>query len=168
MSAYSMLSVQPAVAPPGPEPRPGMARVPHLSHARAPEPEGEGSGPKVLIAEDHDDSRDALETLLGAFGYRVCVATNGAEAVERARAVLPDLILMDMMMPHVDGFAATRELRADERFAEVPIVAITAMEGARGEIMAAGCDDFVVKPIDVRAFLEKVRVWIASGRAAAG
>jgi CheY-like chemotaxis protein len=120
--------------------------------------------PLVLIAEDHVDSRDALQTLLEALGYGVRVAGNGAEAVEVARASRPDLILMDMMMPQVDGFAATRTLRADPAFHEVPIIAITAMEGARESVLAAGCSDMVLKPVDIRAFLEKIRVWLGSGK----
>lgn len=120
----------------------------------------------VLIAEDHEDSRDALGTLLDAFGFRVLVATNGREAVETALAEQPDLVLMDMMMPEVDGFEATRTLRAAPEFRQVPIIALTAMEGARERVMEAGCDDFVSKPIDVRSFLEKVRGWLAAGHPA--
>ena len=118
--------------------------------------------PVVLIAEDHEDSRDALRTLLDALGYRVLVARNGAEAVEVARAARPDLILMDMMMPAVDGFEATRTLRADPGFREVPIVAITAMEGAREAVFEAGCSDVVVKPIDIRAFLTRMPEWLGA------
>lgn len=128
-------------------------------------PDSDGAG-TVLIAEDHEDSRDALRTLLEAFGYRVYVATNGREAVERALAVQPDLILMDIMMPEVDGFAATRTLRAAPGFRQVPIVAVTAMEGAREQVRAAGCDDMVTKPLDVRAFLERVRAWTGADRPA--
>jgi CheY-like chemotaxis protein len=120
----------------------------------------------ILIAEDHEDSRDALRTLLDAFGYQVHEAVNGREAVERALAVNPDLILMDMMMPEVDGFEATRRLRATPGFRQVPIIALTAMEGARERVMAAGCDDFLCKPLDVRSFLERVRNWMTSSRAA--
>lgn len=116
----------------------------------------------VLIAEDHEDSRDALHTLLNALGYRVVVAGNGAEAVQAARAAKPDLILMDMMMPSVDGFEATRTLRADPAFREVPIVAITAMEGAREAVFEAGCSDVVVKPIDIRAFLTRLPGWLGT------
>jgi CheY-like chemotaxis protein len=123
------------------------------------------TAPVVLIAEDHEDSRDALRTLLDALGYRVIVATNGAEAVETARANRPDLILMDMMMPVVDGFQATRTLRGDEAFREVPIIAITAMEGAREAVIAAGCNDLAVKPLDIRVFLERLKVWLAAGGA---
>ena len=124
--------------------------------------------PLVLIAEDHEDSRDALQTLLEALGYQVRVAGNGAQAVQVALASRPDLILMDMMMPEVDGFAATRMLRADESFREVPIIAITAMEGARESVLQAGCSDMVLKPVDIRAFLEKVRVWLGAGQRRGG
>lgn len=118
----------------------------------------------VLIAEDHEDSRDALRTLLDALGYRVLVAQNGAEAVDVALAERPDIILMDMMMPAVDGFQATRTLRAHPDFRQVPIVAITAMEGAREAVFDAGCSDVVVKPIDIRAFLARMQGWLTAAR----
>jgi len=116
--------------------------------------------PVVLIAEDHEDSRDALRTLLDAFGYRVVEAENGRQAVDLALAERPDLILMDMMMPAVDGFQATRTLRADPDFRQVPIIAITAMEGAREAVFEAGCSDVVVKPIDIRVFLARLQGWL--------
>ena len=134
-------------------------RTPHLSTYMPPRLDP-ATAPAVLVAEDHEDSRDALCTLLDALGYRVLVATNGAEAVEVARAHRPDLILMDMMMPGVDGFQATRTLRADEAFRTVPIVAVTAMEGARDAVLAAGCSDCVAKPLDIRAFMERLRAWL--------
>lgn len=150
--------------PPGPE-GPQRARVPHLSplppSGGAEEPSGRV--PAVLIAEDHEDSRDALQTLLEALGYRVLVAGDGAEAVAQARLHRPDLILMDMMMPRMDGFEATRLLREDPDFGAVKIVAITAMEGARPAVLQAGCNDLVVKPIDIRAFIDRVRGWIGAG-----
>jgi CheY-like chemotaxis protein len=139
--------------------RPRQARVPRISPVRPPEDGDTSRAPLVLIAEDHEDSRDALRTLLDAFGYRVVEAENGRQAVELALAERPDLILMDMMMPQVDGFQATREIRAVEGLRGVPIVALTAMEGARERVMQAGCDDMVAKPLDVRAFLDRVRVW---------
>jgi two-component system cell cycle response regulator DivK len=142
--------------------------VPRMSTVQPPEPgpEPQERAPVVLIAEDHEDSRDALRTLLDAFGFRVVEAGNGREAVERALAERPDVILMDMMMPYVDGFQATREIRAVEDLRGVPILAITAMEGARQRVLDAGCDDLVPKPIDVRAFLEQVRAWARRGHAA--
>ena len=162
------VSPLPAEAPPlSFADRPRQARVPRISHVQPPESEAaEARAPLVLIAEDHEDSRDALRTLLDAFGYRVVEASNGRQAVERALAERPDLILMDMMMPHVDGFQATREIRAVEGMRGVPIVALTAMEGAREHVLQAGCDDMVPKPLDVRAFLEKVRVWTHPARPA--
>lgn len=148
-------------------PRPLRVQAPRMSSVRPPEPGAEDERPPViLIAEDHEDSRDALRTLLDAFGFRVVEAGNGREAVERALAERPDVILMDMMMPYVDGFQATREIRAVEDLRDVPILAITAMEGARQRVLDAGCDDLVPKPIDVRAFLEQIRVWARRGRAA--
>ena len=138
-----------------------LLRAPHLATYVPPRADTD-SAPLVLVAEDHEDSRDALTTLLTALGYRVAVASNGAEAVERARATRPDLILMDMMMPQVDGFQATRTLRQDAAFAGTPIIAITAMEGARDAVREAGCDDLVVKPIDIRAVLERIPAWLAS------
>ena len=146
-------------------PRPTRVSLPRLSPVQPPEQEEAPRAPVVLIAEDHEDSRDALRTLLDAFGFRVVEAGNGREAVERALAERPDVILMDMMMPKVDGFQATRELRANEDMRKVPILAITAMEGARQRVLEAGCDDLVPKPIDVRAFLEQIRAWVARGNA---
>ena len=139
------------------------ARVPSLSTFVPPRADPDAP-PVVLIAEDHEDSRDALSTLLDALGYRVLVAGNGAEAVEVALASRPDLILMDMMMPSVDGFEATRTLRADAGFRQVPIVAITAMEGAREAVFEAGCSDVVVKPIDIRHFLSRLPVWLGTAK----
>lgn len=153
----------PAEAPPhfSVADRPRQTRVPRLSHVRVPESADAERPPLVLIAEDHEDSRDALKTLLDAFGYRVVEAGNGREAVDLALAERPDLILMDMMMPRVDGFQATREIRMVEGLRDVPILALTAMEGARERALQAGCDGLVPKPLDVRAFLEQVRAWTA-------
>lgn len=145
---------------------PSRGRVPELPPL-PPLVDRTGPAQTVLIAEDHADSRDALKTLLDAFGYVVHEAFNGRDAVEKALTVQPDLVLMDMMMPEMDGFQATRVLRADERFRQVPIIALTAMEGARERVLAAGCNDMVTKPIDVRVFLDRVRTWLASGRAMA-
>lgn len=115
----------------------------------------------ILVAEDHLDSRDALRTLLEAFGYQVMVAADGREAVELACERPPDLILMDIMMPEIDGFEATRILRRDRRTAAVPIIAVTAMEGARTLAIAAGANDFVAKPVDTRRLLEKINLLMA-------
>ena len=128
----------------------------------SPDPRGQpGPGPRaaaarILVAEDHLDSRDALRALLEAFGYEVVVAVNGRQAVELAVSEAPDLILMDIMMPELDGFEATRTLRRDARTASLPIIAVTAMEGAHQLAIQAGANDYVRKPIDIRGLIAKV------------
>src|SRR3954462_5512290 len=114
----------------------------------------------ILIAEDHLDSRDALRALLEAFGFRVLVAGDGREAVRMAIAERPDLVLMDIMMPEMDGFQATRALRGDARTANMPIIAVTAMEGAQQLALQAGADDFVRKPVDIRGLIAKVHRYL--------
>lgn len=111
---------------------------------------------RILVAEDHLDSRDALRALLEAFGYEVVVAVNGRQAVELAVSAAPDLVLMDIMMPELDGFEATRTLRRDARTATLPIIAVTAMEGAHQLALQAGANDYVRKPIDIRGLIAKV------------
>jgi CheY-like chemotaxis protein len=131
--------------------------------AREPRPAGAGAAvdpATILIAEDHLDSRDAMRALLEAFGYVVTEAVNGREAVDLARSELPDLILMDMMMPELDGFQATRMLREQEGTGAIPIIAVTAMEGARQLALQAGANDFVRKPVDTRTLLTKIRSWL--------
>lgn len=118
------------------------------------------NGATILIAEDHPDSREALGALLEAFGFRVFPAVNGEEAVALARELHPDLILMDLMMPIVDGLEATRRLRdAPETFA-IPIITVTAMDGAHDRALDAGADDFLGKPINSGTLLSKVRKWM--------
>lgn len=118
-------------------------------------------GATILLAEDHLDSREALRALLEAFGFDVIAAVNGAEAIQLARSNPPDLILMDIMMPEVDGFEATRQLRDCPETRDVPIITLTAMEGARTRAMEAGADDFLAKPINSGQLLDKVRSWLA-------
>ena len=117
--------------------------------------------PTILIAEDHLDSREALGALLEAFGFRVISAVNGAQAVEMARARRPDLILMDIMMPELDGFEATRQLRGIPETCEIPIITLTAMDGARSLALDAGANDFLPKPINSGVLLKKVRSWLS-------
>lgn len=122
----------------------------------------------ILVAEDHLDSRDALRTLLEAVGYDVVEATDGRQAVARAIERQPALILMDMMMPEMNGLDATRALREREEMRGVPILALTALDGVRERVLEAGCDDYITKPIDLPAFLKKLEQWLAEGRHAAG
>jgi CheY-like chemotaxis protein len=121
------------------------------------------SPPSILIAEDNPDSRDALRTLLEAYGFQVSEAEDGDRAVARAHEVRPNLILMDIMMPRKDGLQATRELRASPDFRRVPILALTAMAGARELALEAGCDDHLPKPIDIPVLLQTIRQWLETG-----
>jgi CheY-like chemotaxis protein len=143
------------------------AEVHEAIAASAPETEAGQALPSILLAEDHIDSREALRVLLEASGYRVHLAGTGREAVEIALSVRPDLILMDAMMPEMDGFQATRILRSSSGFRQVPIVAVTAMEGAKLLAEAAGCNEVIHKPIQIRPFLERVRAWLQEDSSAA-
>lgn len=119
----------------------------------------------ILVVDDNEDSRLALRALLESLGYRVHEASDGREAVKRAEDLQPGLILMDIMMPRMDGLEATRRIRANSELSDVRIVCISAMEGAVEASRAAGSDDCVVKPIyDLAAFGEKVESWLDSRR----
>ena len=112
----------------------------------------------ILIVEDNEMNRDMLSRRLQRRGYQVFVATDGAAGVEAATRHRPDLVLMDMSLPVVDGWEATRRIRADVATAGIPIIALTAhaMAGDREKAIAAGCDDYDTKPIDLPGLLEKI------------
>jgi CheY-like chemotaxis protein len=120
--------------------------------------------PVILIADDNTDSRDALRALLEAYGFAVAEAENGEEAVRRALQSHPDLILMDIMMPRVDGVEATRRLRASKEFRQVPILTLTAMVGSQDMALGAGCDAYLNKPLEIPALLKTIRSWLEKGR----
>jgi Response regulators consisting of a CheY-like receiver domain and a winged-helix DNA-binding domain len=106
------------------------------------------NGPKtVLVVEDFEDVRDAMKILVELQGYRVLTASDGREAVEKARQYHPDLILMDIAMPLVDGIEATRQIKSDSSVSEIPIVAVTSFSRQyHDEALAAGCDRVLEKP----------------------
>ena len=118
---------------------------------------------RILIAEDHPDNREMLTRRLERRGYEVHVAENGQEAVEKAKEVSPDLILMDISMPIMSGIEATRALRLEPTVGGVKIVALTAhaMETARQECMDAGCDDFATKPVDFAGLVALIEKYAA-------
>lgn len=122
--------------------------------------EGTAARASILVAEDNPDSRDALRALLEAYGFRVVEAENGQDAIKQAIVRRPDLVLMDVMMPIMDGLQATRALRSSPDFVQVPILALTALTGSREMAIEAGCDDFLPKPIDIPVFLKKIREWL--------
>ncbi|PZQ97075.1 MAG: two-component system response regulator [Cereibacter sphaeroides] len=114
--------------------------------------------PKILIVEDNDLNLDMLSRRLERKGYAIVAARDGQAGVEAAGRELPDLVLMDMSLPIMDGWHATRALKAEAATRDIPVIALTAhaMESDRAEAMAAGCDDFQTKPIDLPALLEKI------------
>lgn len=114
---------------------------------------------KVLVADDKATSRELIRTVLEQSGHAVFEARDGAEAVNSARKILPDLIVLDLHMPALDGFGVLHELRADERFAATPIVALTAsaMEGDRERTLSAGFTGYIAKPISVQALRSEMK-----------
>jgi CheY-like chemotaxis protein len=106
----------------------------------------------ILVADDRASSREFLRTVLENCGYRVTEAADGREAVDKARQSDPDLILLDLHMPVLDGYGVLRELRAEERFAKIPIVAVTAsaMYGDREGVLGAGFTGYISKPVSIR------------------
>jgi CheY-like chemotaxis protein len=123
----------------------------------------EPNGSTILIAEDHADSREALGALLEAFGYTVLLARNGVEAVDQARQEQPDLILMDVMMPTLDGIEATRRIRGFPETRHIPIITLTALDQARESALQAGANDFLPKPINSGILFSKVNTWLQTG-----
>jgi CheY-like chemotaxis protein len=113
---------------------------------------------KILLVEDNEMNRDMLSRRLGRKGFEVAIATDGAQGVEMARSEAPDLILMDMSLPVLDGWEATRRLKADAELARIPVIALTAhaMAGDREKALEAGCDDYDTKPIELPRLLEKI------------
>ncbi len=114
--------------------------------------------PRILLVEDNEMNRDMLSRRLQRRGYEVEAATDGRAGLELARTGGFDLILMDLSLPEVDGWEATRQLRADERTRTTPIIALTAhaMAGDREKALEAGCDDYDSKPIEFPRLLEKI------------
>ncbi|HYH85874.1 MAG TPA: response regulator [Pyrinomonadaceae bacterium] len=114
--------------------------------------------PKVLVAEDNADIRLMMKTLLGMKGYRVVEASDGHETMEVARAEQPDIILMDLQLPRLNGFAVTRSMRQDEMLRDTPIVIVTGHDPARhlSLALAAGCNAYVLKPIDFDSLSELI------------
>jgi CheY-like chemotaxis protein len=120
----------------------------------------------ILLVEDNIDNRDMLARRLQRTGYDVKLATNGQEGVKLAQETHPDLILMDLSMPVLDGWEATRRIKADLGLTTIPIIALTghAMKTDRQEALAAGADDYMAKPIDFAALLKLVQSWLRHGR----
>ncbi len=114
---------------------------------------------KILVIEDTEDNRQILRDLLGMAGYEMIEAHDGAEGVAMAERHLPDLILMDIQMPVMDGYEATRRIKAVPELKSVPVIAVTsyALSGDEARTREAGCDAYIAKPYSPRQLLAKVR-----------
>lgn len=150
-------------SPGSPGQRGGGPRRTGAAGSSADGPDGDDRQGRVLVVDDNEDCRVALKTFLEASGYAVAEAADGEEAVERARETDPDLILLDIMMPGVDGLEAARRIRRASDVDGVMIVAISAMEGAEKASRAAGCDACVTKPLDMAEFSSRVGRWLDDG-----
>lgn len=122
--------------------------------------------PKILLVEDNEMNRDMLSRRLEKRGYTVVLAVDGAAGIAQAKAEKPDLILMDMSLPVIDGWEATKQIRADAEIAATPIIALTAhaMSSDREKCLQAGCDDFDTKPVELPRLLSKIEEMLKKGR----
>ena len=121
---------------------------------------------KVLLVEDNEMNRDMLSRRLVRNGYEVFLAMDGQQGADMALSEQPDLILMDMSLPVIDGWEATRRIKANDATRQIPVIALTAhaMSGDRERALAAGCDDFDTKPVDFARLVQKIEALL--GRAA--
>jgi len=115
---------------------------------------------KILLVEDNEMNRDMLSRRLAKRGFEVVMAVDGAEGLSMASSASPDLILMDMSLPVMDGWTATRKLKADASTQGIPVIGLTAhaMAGDREKCLEAGCDEYDTKPVDFPRLLEKIQV----------
>jgi two-component system cell cycle response regulator DivK len=120
----------------------------------------------VLVVEDYEDAREMYSAYLQFSGYRVAEATNGLEAIEKTIELMPDIILMDLALPKIDGWEATKRLKSDERTKHIPIVALTghALSGFAEGAREAGCDAFVTKPCLPDALVSEIQRMLATRR----
>ncbi|GAT33146.1 response regulator receiver domain-containing protein [Terrimicrobium sacchariphilum] len=124
---------------------------------------------KILLVEDNELNRDMLSRRLSRRGYEVVIAVDGEEGIAHATGSSPDVILMDMSLPKVDGWEATRQIKANDATTSIPVIALTAhaMAGDREQALAAGCDDYDTKPIELDRLLAKIEAQlIRVGKAA--
>ncbi|HET9144483.1 MAG TPA: response regulator [Sphingomicrobium sp.] len=117
---------------------------------------------RVLVVEDHEDNRQILRDLLGSAGFEIIEAENGEEAVALAETSRPDVILMDIQLPVLDGYEATRRIKANPSLRSIPVIVVTsyALSGDEEKARLAGCDDYVSKPFSPRDLLAKIRRYV--------
>ena len=119
---------------------------------------------KILLVEDNEMNRDMLSRRLVRNGHEVSIAIDGQQGVDMAMSQLPDLILMDMSLPVIDGWEATRQIRANDATRKIPVIALTAhaMAGDREKAVEAGCDDYDTKPVEITRLLGKITALLAT------
>jgi CheY-like chemotaxis protein len=119
---------------------------------------------KILLVEDNEMNRDMLSRRLVRNGHEVSIAIDGQQGVDMALSLLPDLILMDLSLPVIDGWEATRRVRASDATRGIPVIALTAhaMAGDREKAMEAGCDDYDTKPVEITRLLGKIAALLAT------
>jgi two-component system cell cycle response regulator DivK len=119
---------------------------------------------KILLVEDNEMNRDMLSRRLVRNGHEVSIAIDGQQGVDMALSLLPDLILMDLSLPGIDGWEATRRVRANDATRGIPVIALTAhaMAGDREKAMEAGCDDYDTKPVEITRLLGKIAALLAT------
>jgi two-component system cell cycle response regulator DivK len=117
---------------------------------------------RILVVEDQEDNRHILRALLTNAGFDIVEAENGEEAIASAQASRPDLILMDIQLPILDGYEATRRIKADPNLKSIPIIVVTsyALSGDEDKARRAGCDDYVAKPFSPRQLLAKIKEYV--------
>lgn len=122
---------------------------------------------RILLVEDNEMNRDMLSRRLARSGYDVVLATEGEQGVAMARSASPDLVLMDLSLPVLDGWEATRRLKSDPATRQIPVIALTAhaMSGDRDRAREAGCDDFDTKPVEFARLRSKIEVLLQRGKA---
>jgi two-component system cell cycle response regulator DivK len=120
---------------------------------------------KILLVEDNEMNRDMLSRRLTRNGFEIVMAVNGQEGLDLASSENPDLILLDMSLPVMDGWEAARRLKADAATAKIPVIALTAhaMMQDKEKALAAGCDDFDTKPVELPRLLEKINLLLRTG-----
>ena len=125
---------------------------------------GRGNMAKILIVEDNEMNRDMLSRRLVRRGYQIVMAVDGEEGIAMAKTESPDLVLMDMSLPVIDGWEATRRLKAEPSTRAIPVIGLTAhaMAGDREKVIAAGCDDYDTKPVELPRLLQKIEALLRS------
>ena len=120
--------------------------------------------PRLLLVEDNEESRDGLSRHLRRKGYEVLTAADGRQGLDAARTGAPDLVLMDMSLPVLDGWEATRQLKADPETRHIPVIALTAhaMAGDREKALQVGCDEYETKPVEFARLLGKIQALLGA------